>query len=128
MCIRDSDGILYSVRATISDSVGPTESHIVPIRKIKTTFFSFGLYSYQGIRYVRLLYLRLSSNGGHESQMINTAVSQKVVPCIDTWVGPKPITLFSYSTTGGAYVISNQNPRCTQKPIYSPIFTHHIRS
>ena len=30
--------------------------------------------------------------------------------------------------TGGAYVISNQNPRWAQKPIYSPVFTHHIRS
>ena len=29
---------------------------------------------------------------------------------------------------GGAYVISNQNPRWTQKPIYTPICTHHIRS
>ena len=30
--------------------------------------------------------------------------------------------------TGGAYVISNQNPRWAQKPIYSPVFTHHILS
>ena len=29
---------------------------------------------------------------------------------------------------GGAYVISNQDPRWTRKPIYTPIFTHHIRS
>ena len=29
---------------------------------------------------------------------------------------------------GWAYVISNQDPRCTQKPIYTPIFFHHIKS
>ena len=29
---------------------------------------------------------------------------------------------------GWAHVISNQDPRCTQKPIYTPMFTHHIRS
>ena len=30
--------------------------------------------------------------------------------------------------TGGAYVLSNQDPRCTQNPIYTPIFSHNIRS
>ena len=35
---------------------------------------------------------------------------------------------FFFTITGGAYVISNQNPRCTQKPTYAPIFTHRIRS
>ena len=29
---------------------------------------------------------------------------------------------------GGAYVISNQDPRWTQKTIYTPIFSHHIWS
>ena len=29
---------------------------------------------------------------------------------------------------GWTNVISNQDPRWTQKPIYTPIFTHHIRS
>ena len=29
---------------------------------------------------------------------------------------------------GGAYVVSNQDPPWTQKPIYTPIFTHQIKS
>ena len=29
---------------------------------------------------------------------------------------------------GGAYVLSNEDPRWTPKPIYSPIFTHPVRS
>ena len=39
-----------------------------------------------------------------------------------------PLVIRQMSISGGAYVISNQDPRCTQKPMYSPIFTHHIRS
>ena len=30
--------------------------------------------------------------------------------------------------SGRAYVTSNQNPRCTQKPVSTTIFAHHIRS
>ena len=30
--------------------------------------------------------------------------------------------------TGWAYVISNQDPLWTQKPMHTPIFTHHMRS
>ena len=35
---------------------------------------------------------------------------------------------YYYDITGGACDVSNQNLRCTQKPIYTPIFTHHVRS
>ena len=29
---------------------------------------------------------------------------------------------------GGEYVIGNENPRWTQKPIHTPVFTHYMRS
>ena len=41
------------------------------------------------------------------------------------------ITMLTFARdtiSGGAYVISNQDPRWTQKPTYIPIFPHHIRS
>ena len=50
--------------------------------------------------------------------------SALIIPLIfELWVGP---LVLDYS--GWAYVVSNQDPQCTQKPIYTPIFTHHIRS
>ena len=36
--------------------------------------------------------------------------------------------VWKVTITGGANVISSQDPRWTQKPIYPPMFTHHIRS
>ena len=36
--------------------------------------------------------------------------------------------MLPYYIYGWAYDISNQNPRWTQKPIYSPIFIHHSGS
>ena len=38
------------------------------------------------------------------------------------------LTLLLFIIPGGAYVVSNQDSRFTQKNIYTPIFTHHIRS
>ena len=44
---------------------------------------------------------------------------------IRSWLLRTPVT---NTIPGGAYVVSNQNLRCTQKPIYTPILTRHIRS
>ena len=51
-----------------------------------------------------------------------------VYSCFRDISGPDYYVPLYIVVYGGAYVISNQDPRCTQKPIYIPIFTHHIRS
>ena len=52
---------------------------------------------------------------------------KNIPPCVFGYKQIIPGMGFSMTTnySGWAYVTSNQDPRCTQKPIYIPIFTHH---
>ena len=90
-----------------------TPSHLIPARPCAT----FSHAALRGISYGwQPLFWYVSSF------ILPFQLSQRV------YVWTMLLQCGSIAVYGGAYVTRNQDPRWTQKPIYTPIFTHHIRS